>query len=147
MADVFFCAFPSLICRRVALDISLFDEFIRIRWRRKNRWKAISHVHTGKKRHTYEYIHIPPKKKNTNSFDHHYKPFFFIYSVFVVFVFQPPVFSLCFDFVAFSICYFHTVLVFLYLLASFSSLFFVCMWLWYFTAIWICHIGSEMNKY
>lgn len=59
----FLCAFPSLICRRVALDIPLFDEFIRIRRRRKNRWKAISHVHTGKKRHTYEYIHIPPKKK------------------------------------------------------------------------------------
>lgn len=143
----------------VCLSVSYLSEgcfgYSIIRWIHTNSSKKKKSLKSDKPRahgqkatHLRIYTYSTEEKKNTNSFDHHYKPFSFIYSVFVVFVFQPPVFSLCFDFVAFSICYFSYGPRFsLFAGFLFFSLFFVCMWLWYFTAIWICHIGSEMNKY
>lgn len=109
-------------------------EFIRIRRRRKNPWKAISHVHTGKKRHTYEYIqytYSTEEKKHKFIWSSLQTVFFYLFcfccvcvpatSVFIVFRFRGifhlllsygPRFSLFAGFLFFSLFCVYVTLVF-----------------------------------
>lgn len=127
-AGVFLSLF-HLYSRRVFLNIPLFDEFIRIPKMKSDKPRAC----TGQKA-----THLQHFIEKQSHFDHHYKPFFYLFFfAFSPFFFLSSYFT--FDFVVF------------YLLYLLWSSFFICwlpflllfdsgfsfVWLCYFTSIWI----------